>query len=31
MTLDGIVHWFETLTRDTARDVGRYYAPQALF
>jgi hypothetical protein len=31
MTLDGIVHWFETLTRDTAREIGRYYAPEAFF
>jgi limonene-1,2-epoxide hydrolase len=31
MTLDVIVHWFETLTRETARDVDRYYAPEAFF
>jgi len=31
MTLDDIVRWFETLTRDTAGAVGRYYAPEAFF
>jgi len=31
MTLDEIVRWFESLTRDTAGNVGRYYAPEALF
>ena len=31
MTLDGIVHWFETLTRETAGHVDRYYAPEAFF
>lgn len=31
MTLDAIVHWFETLTRETAGDVARYYAPGAFF
>lgn len=31
MTLDGIVHWFETLTRASAADVGRYYADDAFF
>jgi hypothetical protein len=31
VTLDGIVHWFETLTRDSAADVGRYYADEAYF
>jgi hypothetical protein len=31
VTLDGIVHWFETLSRESARDVGRYYAPDAFF
>jgi hypothetical protein len=31
MTLDEIVRWFESLTRDSALDVGRYYAPQAFF
>jgi hypothetical protein len=28
MTLDEIVHWFESLTR-AAADVSRYYAPEA--
>ena len=31
MTLDEIVRWFESLTRDTAGNVGRYYAPEAFF
>ena len=31
MTLDGIVHWFETLTRASAADVGRHYAADAFF
>jgi steroid delta-isomerase len=31
VTLDGIVHWFETLTRETAADVGRFYADDAWF
>jgi ketosteroid isomerase-like protein len=31
VTLDGIVYWFETLSRESARDVGRYYAPDAFF
>jgi ketosteroid isomerase-like protein len=31
VTLDGIVHWFETLTCETAGDVDRYYAPDAFF
>jgi steroid delta-isomerase len=31
MTLDEIVRWFESLTRDTAGNVGRYYAPEAYF
>ena len=31
MTLDGIVHWFETLTRASVADVGRYYADDAYF
>ena len=31
MTLDDIVAWFESLTRATAGDVGRYYAPEAFF
>ena len=31
MTLDEIVRWFESLTRDTAGSVGRYYAPEAFF
>jgi len=31
MTLDEIVQWFESLTRDSAGDVGRYYAPAAFF
>ena len=31
MTLDGIVHWFETLSRASVADVGRYYADDAFF
>jgi hypothetical protein len=31
VTLDGIVHWFETLTREASGDVDRYYAPDAFF
>lgn len=31
MTLDGIVHWFETLSRASVADVGRYYADDAYF
>lgn len=31
MTLAAIVHWFETLTRESALDAGRYYAPEAFF
>jgi steroid delta-isomerase len=31
VTLDGIVRWFETLTRETAADVGRFYADEAWF
>jgi len=31
MTLDGIVHWFETLTRATAADVRHYYTDKAFF
>lgn len=31
MTLDGIVHWFETLSRATLSDIGRFYADDAWF
>lgn len=31
MTLDEIVRWFESITRETAGDVDRYYAPEAFF
>jgi steroid delta-isomerase len=31
MTLDAIVRWFETLTRESVTEVGRYYTDAAIF
>jgi limonene-1,2-epoxide hydrolase len=31
VTLDDIVHWFETLSREALRDIGRFYADEAWF
>lgn len=31
MTLDGIVHWFETLSRESLAEIGRFYADGAWF
>ena len=31
MKLEAIVRWFETLTPESVREVGRYYAPEAYF
>lgn len=31
MTLDGIVHWFETLSREALADIERFYADDAWF
>lgn len=31
MTLDGIVHWFETLSRESLAEIGRFYVDTAWF